>query len=168
MASSHFQLGVLHQMLGDLDRAEEQLLKGLAIVEPLNLPDVWKDYTELANVAEARGDAETAAAWAAKRDAKLAEAKRLAGGDGDSAALPQEVAQAFLGLAQAVYATRASGGEMPAEIAEVLAQLAGQPEPLVSAGAFLRAVAEGGSPSVPGGLPEPLPGMFKQLLASLG
>ena len=90
------------------------------------------------------------------------------GGSGDSAALPQEVAGAFLGLAQTVYAVRASGGELPAEIAEALAHLAGQPEPLASAGVFLRAVAEGGAPAVPSGLPEPLSKIFGGLLASLG
>jgi tetratricopeptide (TPR) repeat protein len=165
-ASSYFQVGVLHQMLGDLDRAEEQLRKALQIHEPLNLPDVWKTYAILADVAEARGDAEAAAAWAAKRDAKREELRRLAGGG--SATLPEEVTQAFLALAQTVYAARTSGGELPAEIAEVLAQLAGQSEPLASAGSFLRAVAAGGSPPVPSGLPEPLAKIFGGLLASLG
>ena len=70
-------------------------------------------------------------------------------------------------MAQAVYAARTSGGEFLAEVAEVLAQLAGQPEPLASAGAFLRAVAEGGSPSVPVGLPELLAKIFGGLRASL-
>ncbi len=166
-ASSHFQLGKLLRMLGDLSKAEEQLLRSLAIVEPLNLPDIWKDYAQLAEIAEARGDAEAAAAWAAKRDAKLEEVRRLAGGDGGPTVLPEQAAQAFLGLAQAVYAVRASGGELPAEVAEVLAQLAGQGEPLASAGGFLRAVAEGGSPAVPAGLPEPLGKIFQGLLASL-
>ncbi len=165
-ATSHSQFGILHRMLGDLDRAEEQHRKALEIREPLNLPYVFKDYHGLAEIAEARGDAEAAAAWSAKRDAKREEARRLAGGDGP-AALPEQAAQAFMGLAQAVYATRASGGEVPAEVAEVLAQLAGQDEPLASAGRFLRAVADGGSPAVPGGLPEPLGKLFGGLLASL-
>jgi tetratricopeptide (TPR) repeat protein len=78
-ASSDSQLGVLHRMLGDLDRAEVHLLKSLGVRESLNLPDVWKDYHGLANVAEARGDSEAAAAWQAKCDAKRAELERLRG-----------------------------------------------------------------------------------------
>ena len=167
MGSSHFQLGVLCRKLGDLGKAEAQILKGLKIYESLNLPDTWKFYGNLAEIAEAHNDAEAAAAWTAKRDAKLAELEHLAGGDASSSALPEQAAQAFLGLAQAVYAVRTSSGELPAEVAEVLAQLSGQPEPLASAGAFLRAVAKGGSPSVPVGLPEPLAKIFGGLLASL-
>ncbi len=166
-AQSYFQIGKLLHMLGDLERAERQLLKGLAIVEPLGLPDVWMDYGELAKVAEARGDAEAAATWAAKRDAKLEEVQRLAGGGDSPAALPEQAAQALLGLAQAVYAVRTLGGEVPPQVAEVLAQLDEQAEPLASAGGFLRAIAEGGSPAVPSGLPEPLPQIFGGLLASL-
>ena len=67
-------------MLGDLDLAEEQLLKGLEIRESLNLPDTWKYYANLAEIGEARDDVEAAAAWSAKRDAKLKEVRRLAGG----------------------------------------------------------------------------------------
>ncbi len=166
-ASSHFQLGVLHRMLGDLDQAEEQLLKGLAIFEPIKVPDLLKVYAQLAEVAEARDDAEAAAMWAAKRDAKREELRRLAGNDGGPTTLPDQATQAFLGLAQAVYAVRAAGGELPVELAEVLAQLDGQDEPLASAGAFLRAVAEGGSPGVPAGLPEPLVKIFRGLSEAL-
>lgn len=79
-SSSYFQLGVLYRMLGDLDRAEEHLMESLKVDESLNLPDVWKVYGNLAQVAEARGNAEAAAAWQAKRDAKLAELERLRGG----------------------------------------------------------------------------------------
>lgn len=46
--------------------------------------------------------------------------------------------------------------------------LEGQAEPLASAGAFLRGVAEGGSLAVPEHLPEPLPQIFRGLLAALG
>jgi tetratricopeptide (TPR) repeat protein len=78
-ASSDFQLGVLHRMLGDLDRAEVHLLKGLETFESLDLPNVWKVYGNLADVSEARGDSEAAAAWQAKCDAKRAELERLRG-----------------------------------------------------------------------------------------
>ncbi len=165
-AQSYSEIGRLLRKLGELDQAEEQFRKSLQIREPLDLPDVWKDYAGLADVAEARGDTK-AAAWAAKRDAKLEELQRLAGGGGGSTALPEQAVQAFLGLAQAVYAVRASGGEVPAEVAEVLAQLTGQGEPLASAGGFLRAVADGGSPAMPVGLPEPLPKIFGGLLEAL-
>ena len=165
-ASSYFQLGVLHRKLQDFGRAQEHLLLGLAIVEPLGLPDLWKDYGILAEVAEASGDAEAAAEWKAKRDAKLAEVQQRAG-SGRMGALPEKVAQAFMALAQGVHAIRASGAELPLELGETLAQLKAQPEPLASAGSFLRAVADGGSPPVPASLPEPLPKIFGGLLASL-
>lgn len=166
-ADSHSQLGILHRMLGDLNQSEEQHLKALQISEPLNLRGVVREYHGLAEIAEARGDAEAAAEWAAKRDSKLKELERLAGGDEASPALPEQAAQAFLGLAQAVYATRTSGGDLPADLTEVLAQLADQPGPLASAGVFLRSVAEGGSPPLPSGLPEPLAKILGGLLASL-
>ena len=165
-ASSYFQLGVLYGKLQDFGKAQEHLLLGLAIVEPLSLPNLWKFYGILAEVAEASGDSDSAAEWKVKRDAKLAEVQRLAG-SGGIRALPEKVAQSFMGLAQTVYATRASGAELPLELGETLAQLKAQPEPLASAGSFLRAVADGGSPPVPAGLPEPLPKIFGGLLASL-
>lgn len=167
-AASHFQIGVLHSMLGDLDRAENQLLEGLRISESLKLPAVYKDYNALAKVAEARGDDEAAAMWSAKRDATHAEARVRARGDGGGqVTLSEKAAHAFLGLAQAVHAVRTSEDEMPAEIVEMLAQLAGQSEPLGSAGVFLETFARGGSPTVPAGLPEPLPKILGGLLASL-
>ncbi|MCG8455272.1 MAG: hypothetical protein MI919_03255, partial [Holophagales bacterium] len=155
----------LHRLLGNLDQAEKQLTQGLRIIEPLDHPEIWKDYGELAKVAEARGDAKAAADWTAKRDAKLTELRKLEGG---SAGLPEEAAKAFLGLARAVYAVRTSGEEVPPDMAELLAHLDSQGEPLASAGAFLRSVVEGGSPTVPPGLPEPLPQIFAGLLESLG
>jgi tetratricopeptide (TPR) repeat protein len=72
-ALSYYQLGILHQMLGELDRAEENLQQSLRIRESLNLRDVLKDYGALAGLARARGDAKAAAEWQAKRDAKVAE-----------------------------------------------------------------------------------------------
>lgn len=165
-ASSYFQLGVLHLKLCVFDQAEEYLMKSLEVGELLNLPDVWKDYDNLADVAEARGDTEAAAAWQAKRDAKLAELERLRGG-GSGGALPEEAAQTILALARAVYAARTSGVELAEDAAEVLAQLAGAPEPWPAVAGFLREVAEGGMPAVPEGLPEPLPEILGSLLAAL-
>jgi len=82
-AASYFQLGVLYRMAGDLERAEEHLLQALRIYEPLNHPEVYKVYANLAEIARARGDGEAAARWQAKRDAKVAELERLRRGEGD-------------------------------------------------------------------------------------
>ncbi len=81
-AYSYSELGRLHRRLGEFDRAEEYLQQGLRIFKPLNLPDVWKNYAHLAEVARARGDTKAAAVWEAKRDAKIAELQRLRRGDG--------------------------------------------------------------------------------------
>ncbi len=51
--------------------------EALLIYEPLNLPSVHMTYGSLAEIARARGDAEAAAEWQAKRDAKIAELERL-------------------------------------------------------------------------------------------
>ena len=56
----------------------------LAIHEDLDLPDVYKVYGSLAEIARARGDEAAAAKWQAKRDAKVAELKRLRGGGGEA------------------------------------------------------------------------------------
>ncbi|HUV91330.1 MAG TPA: tetratricopeptide repeat protein, partial [Anaerolineae bacterium] len=82
-ALSYFQLGVLYRMAGDLERAEEQARQALQIRESLNLPDVYRDYANLAEIAHARGDGEAAARWQAKCDAKVAELERLRRGGGD-------------------------------------------------------------------------------------
>ncbi|NJL29357.1 MAG: tetratricopeptide repeat protein, partial [Thermoanaerobaculia bacterium] len=79
-ASSYFQLGVLHEMLGDLDLAERKSRQALEIWEPLDHPEVWRGYAHFAKIAEARGDGAAAAEWTAKRDAKLAELKQRRGG----------------------------------------------------------------------------------------
>jgi len=69
-ASSHFQLGVLQRLRGDLERAECDLQQALAISEPLGHPNTWKICVNLAEIARARGDAAAAADWQAKADAK--------------------------------------------------------------------------------------------------
>jgi tetratricopeptide (TPR) repeat protein len=76
-ASSHNQLGILYKTLGKYDRAKQHLHQSLRIRESRNLPDVWKVYRILAEVASASGDAKAAAKWQAKCDAKLAELERL-------------------------------------------------------------------------------------------
>lgn len=72
-AASYFQLGVLYQLMGDLEAAERNALRSLHIAEALDQPDVYKDYDHLADLAAERGNDTAAAEWAAKRDAKLAE-----------------------------------------------------------------------------------------------
>jgi tetratricopeptide (TPR) repeat protein len=162
-ADSYFQLGVLHQMLGDLGAAEKNAQLSLAIVEPLNQPEVWKDYANLAKIAEARGDTAAAAEWAAKRDAKLAELKQRRGGGGDGAGLAQ-LTEPLLALARAVYASRASRSDLDPQAAEVVATLCGLPSPLAETGAFLRAVAAGEEPPP---LPAELPAELARICEGL-
>lgn len=66
-----------------------------------------------------------------------------------------------------MYAARTSGTELEADAAELLTQLAGAPEPWPAVAGFLREVAEGGAPTVPKGLPEPLPEILEKLLDAL-
>ncbi len=79
VAASSFQLGTIHRLLGELATAEEYLHQGLHICEALNLPNVYKDYAQLAFVSRARGDATSAAQWWVKRDVKEAELVRRRG-----------------------------------------------------------------------------------------
>ncbi|HEY0736860.1 MAG TPA: tetratricopeptide repeat protein [Herpetosiphonaceae bacterium] len=85
IASSYSQLGILHRLLGELDRAEKNMLQSLKIRELLNLPDVYKDYWILADIARDRADTEAAAMWQAKYEAKVAELERLRRGEGTEA-----------------------------------------------------------------------------------
>lgn len=79
-AASYFQLGRLYTAIGDLDRAMEYVWRSLEISEVLELPEVFKCYHSLAEIAEALGDSAGAAEWVAKRDAKIAELERLGAG----------------------------------------------------------------------------------------
>jgi hypothetical protein len=78
-ASSFFQLGVLYRMLGDLAQAAQHLEQARAIYEPLDHPNLYIVYGDLARVAHARGDAAAAAQWRIKHEAKLAELVRRRG-----------------------------------------------------------------------------------------
>ena len=172
-AASHHQLGQLHWMLGDFDSAEKKSREALEIFEPLDHPESWKVYGNLAKVAEARGDAEAAAEWAAKRDTKLEDLRQRQGGGGKGAPLAQ-LAEPLLALAQAVYASRASRSDLDPDAAEAVATLSGLPPPLAEIGAFLRAVAAGkagdAAPPAPAGLPPELARIcegLKQAVAEL-
>jgi tetratricopeptide (TPR) repeat protein len=155
-AASYFQLGILHRMLGELDEAERNAHEALAIRERLNLPDVYKDYGNLAEIARARGDEAAAAEWQAKCDAKWEELEGLRRGDGQGAKADEELGKFVLALAQAAFQARA-GGALAPEAAEALAQMAGAPEPFPTLGSFLQKIADRAPlPPVPTGLPAEL------------
>jgi tetratricopeptide (TPR) repeat protein len=166
-ASAYAQLGVLYQLLQEWDQAETYLRQSLQIYEPLNHPEVWKVYRNLAKVARGRGDAEAAAGWQAKSDAKLAELKRLRRGEGSGAASPrlsEQLMQALLELARACYAARTSKSPLPPQAAEVIAQLGEAPAPFPVVAAFLHAVAAN-QPVPP--VPADLPPQLAELLTAL-
>lgn len=170
-AASYSQLGVLYTILGELDEAEENLLKGLEIRERLNLPEVYKDYANLADIARARGEEKAAAEWQAKWDAKVEELERLERGGGDTegeAATSADLVQFILALAQAVYAARSAQTALPPEAAEALAQLAEAPPPLGPVGDFLQVLARGEpAPPIPPGLPGEMTEILQKLAESL-
>ncbi len=170
-ASSHIQLGILHRLCGDLERAETESLRSLEIFEPLNHPDLWKVYSNLSNIAVARGDAPRAADWHSKRDAKLAELKRLAAGPDleahSSDASDRAVMKTPATLAQSVYQSRIQRRPPEPDIAEALAQLANSTPPFGHFGAFLQAIARFDDPPPPPGLPEPLAQLAADLLDAL-
>ena len=164
-ATSYFQLGILHRLLGNLAQAEKHALQALKIHESLNLPEAYRDYANLATIARDRGDSEAAARWQAKYEAKVAELERRRRGDASTGAvLPDEVVQFILVLAQAAYGARQGNTPLPPDAAEMLAQLAEAPAPFPAIGAFLRAIAEGQPvPAVPAGLPEAVREMLEKL-----
>ncbi|MBN1900750.1 tetratricopeptide repeat protein [Candidatus Sumerlaeota bacterium] len=84
IASSYSQLGVLHWMLGDLIKSEEYTRESLKIRASLNLPEVYKDYNILADIARDKGDTKAEAMWRAKYKAKLSELERLRKGKENS------------------------------------------------------------------------------------
>ena len=179
-AASNFQLGVLHRLRGNLDRAETEARQALAIHQPLDHPDTWKDYLSLAQVARARGDGPAADQWQAKAEAKHAEMQRRARGGSEDAADAADPAAAALqnrqfldalvALAQSVYQHQAAAAAqptapvqpLPPNIAETLAQLTQLPPSLAAFAAFLQALAAGQRPT-----PPPLPAPLDQLAAEL-
>ena len=157
-AAPYNQLGRLYLLLGDLDRAEKYLQQALHVYDELGLPDIYRVYRNLADIARARGDAQAAARWQAKRDAKVAELERLRRGEGagerGGGGAGEQLARLVLVLAQAAYAARRGGGRLPPDTAEALAQLAQLPPPLGAIAPFLQAVAAGEALlPVPAGLP---------------
>ena len=168
-ASSHSQLSILHQMRGDLEAAQQNALRALAIREPLDHPDLWKVYGNLAKIARARGEAAAAAEWQAKSDAKRAEIRRRERGESGAVRIEGELRQFILQLAQLCYQVRRAGAALPPQAAEALAQMQAAPPPLDAIGAFLQAAAEGRPlPPLPSGLPLPVEEMLKVLQEELG
>ncbi len=166
-ASSYSQLGILCRMLGELNRAEENLRQSMGIRESLNLPQVHIDYNALADVARDRGDAKAAAEWQAKRDAKLAEVERLRRGGDAPAGVPAQVVEVVLALARAVHDARVRGVALPVEASEEVARLAGMPAPFGDVGGFLKEVADGGMPAVPSGVPSEIGEVLEGLVEAL-
>ena len=163
--ASYSQLGILHQMRGDLDAAEQNALKSLQIREQLDHPDLWKVYANLANIARARGDEKSATEWQAKSDTKRAEIKRRERPEGTSTLRVDEKLIKYLTeLAQVSYSVRAQKAAIPPEVAEALAQLQDARAPFNEIGAFLQAAASG-KPLLP--VPSGLPKQIELLLESL-
>jgi hypothetical protein len=159
-------------MLGELGQAEKYLLQALQIHESLNLPDVHKDYNNLADIARDRGDTEAAARWQAKYEAKEAELERLRRGEGASGPSAEEIRQIrgfVLELAQAAYAARVSKAPLAPDAAEALASLAQAAPPLGEVAPFLQAIAEGRpTPPLPIGLPKEVAEVLEALVKGIG
>jgi tetratricopeptide (TPR) repeat protein len=147
------QLAQIHLRLGDLAAAERHAHEAREIRESLGLKEAWRDYNTLSEIAQARGDFAAAAEWAKKRDDLLAELERRAGGGGG---LPAQMLQALQRLTLACAQTGfGEEGLGPGE-EEALAQLDGLPAPFPELAGFLRRIAAGEVPAVPGGLPREL------------
>ncbi len=81
-AASWAQLAQTLLRLGDLVAAEQHAHEARQIREALGLKEVFRDYSNLSYIAEARGEISAAAEWGKKRDDLLAELERRARGDG--------------------------------------------------------------------------------------
>jgi tetratricopeptide (TPR) repeat protein len=172
-AESYVQLGVLHQMRGDLDAAEQNMLQALAIYEPLDHPNLYIVYGNLADIARARGDEPSAAEWQAKFETKYAEIKRRERGVGADGVRPApqidpQVVKFLQEVAQACYNMRARKLALPPDLAEALAQMSEAQPPFPEIAAFLGAAALGQSlPPIPAGLPRPLANLLEALKEAL-
>ena len=159
-AASLSQLARIHLRLGDLAAADYHAHEARQIFESLGLPDLWKNYDVLSEIAEARGDTTAAAEWAQKRDAKRAELKRLAGGGGG---LPSQMLQALQALAIACANAGLGGDPLDAAEEEALATLDGMPDSFPGFSTALRQLAAGQLPTIPAALPAEL----QQLLTGI-
>lgn len=159
------QLAQIELRLGNLDSAEQHALLGLAIDEDLQIArELPSDYATLFEIAQARGDLAAAAEWAKKRDDLLAELERRAGGGGG---LPSQMLKALKSLTLACAQAGFGDGSIGPAEEEALAQLDGLPAPFPAFGAFLRKLAAGELPPIPGGLPAELRQWLEELTQAI-
>jgi tetratricopeptide (TPR) repeat protein len=164
VASSLSQLARIHFLLGDLDGAERHAHASLQIRESLGLPEVFRDYSTLFGIADARGDAAAAAEWARKRDAKIEERERLAGG---GPGLPSEMLQSLQALTIACAQAGFGNGTVGPAEEEALTTLDGFPEPMRQFSTALRQLAAGQIPSIPTGLPDELQQLLTEIVQAI-
>ncbi len=159
-ASSLFQLARIHLHLGNLAAAEHNAHAARQIRESLGRNDVWKDYNSLSEIAAARDAPAAAAEWAEKRDAKLAEVERLAGG---GSGVPIQMLQALQALTVACARTGFRDQRLAPDAEEALGTLDGYPAPFSLFSAALRQLAAGQIPAIPDALSSEL----QQILAAI-
>jgi tetratricopeptide (TPR) repeat protein len=163
-AASWGQLAQIYLRLGDLAAADRHAHEAREIHESLGLKEAWMDYNTLSEIAQARGDLAAAAEWAKKRDDLLAELELRAGGGGGLAPqMLQALQRLALACAQAGFGEDGLG---PGE-EEVLAQLDELPAPFPELAGFLRQIAAGEVPAVPGGLPDELRQWLEGLVGAI-
>lgn len=164
-AKSLVQLAWIDLRLGNLDSAEHNALSGLAIDEELQIArELPSDYNTLSQIAQARGDIVAAAEWAKKRDNLLEELERRAGGGGG---LPAQMFKALQALTVACAQAGFGDGSLGPDVEEALAQLDGAPAPFPAFAAFLRQIAAGQLPPIPGGLPGELREMLEEIMEAI-
>lgn len=111
--------------LGETEPAEEYSMQAVTIGESMNLPDVYTYYANLANIARDLCDAESAAQWQAKCQAKWAELQRVRRGesaDDPEASTSQQLVKLLADLAQAAYTARTRRATLSPNAAQALAQ----------------------------------------------
>jgi hypothetical protein len=163
-ADSRGQLARIHLLLGDLAAAERYANEARKINESLGLKEALGDYATLVEIAQARGDAAAAAEWAKKRDDLRAEVRSRAWG---GAGVPAEMLKALQALAVACAQAGLGGDALGPAEEEALAQIDQLPAPLPDFAAFLRQVAAGQEPAVPGSLPKELRELSEGLLHAI-
>lgn len=159
-AISFSQIAQIHFRLGDLVAAEYHAHVACQIRESLGLKEVLVDYHTLSEIAESRGDSAAAIEWAQKRDAKIAERQRLAGGGGG---MGGEMLQALQAIALACAQAGLNHATIDPAESEALAKLDSFPAPFPEFAAALRQLAAGQIPAIVASFPAEL----QQLLAQI-